>query len=174
MEQLINYFTTYTVIDLVAVVSMVVACVIGFEKFLKWATEKLIALYHYKRGIERKEDTLETHTKEIQALTERIDSLVATLGNHYTSILGKVEEQQSHLEQIEAEGKKRDLALLRDRISGGMRYFSQTKDENGLVHISVSDHENMEDLFNEYFGAGGNGTFKQMYDNEFKKFIIDK
>lgn len=174
MEPIENYFSNYTVTDLVAVITMLVAVVIGFEKFIKWATGKLITLYNYKRGIERKEDTLETHTREIQALTERIDSFVGILDNHYNSILGKVVEQQRHLEQIEAEGEKRDRALLRDRISGGMRFFQQGKDENGVVHISVSDHENMEELFTEYFNAGGNGTYKQMYDNEFKKFIIDK
>ena len=86
----------------------------------------------------------------------------------------KMDEQQGQLERAEKEGKKRDRAFLRDRISGGMRYFEQNRDEDGCVHISMSDHENMEALFKEYFNAGGNGTFKQMYENEFKKFIIDK
>ena len=173
MEPITNYFTNYTVVDLLAVIAMLVAVVIGIEKLTKWALKKLLTLYNYKRGIDRKEDILKTHTREIQALTERIDSLVGTLGSHYNSILGKVEEQQRQLERCEEAGKKRDRALLRDRISGGMRYFSQNKDENGVVHISVSDHENMEELFAEYFNTEGNGTFKQMYDNEFKKFIID-
>ena len=86
----------------------------------------------------------------------------------------KFDEQQGQLERADKEGKKRDRAFLRDRISGGMRYFDQNRDEDGNVHISMSDHENMEALFKEYFSAGGNGTFKQMYENEFKKFIIDK
>ena len=75
---------------------------------------------------------------------------------------------------IDEEGKKRDCAILRDRILGGMRYFSQNRDEQGNVHISISAHENMEHLFEEYFNCHGNGTVKSMYENEFKKFIIDK
>lgn len=89
-------------------------------------------------------------------------------------IVSELNRLHDKMEKSEKEGKKRDRAFLRDRISGGMRYFEQNKNENGIVHISLGDHENMEDLFKEYFSAGGNGTYKQMYENEFKKFIIDK
>ena len=89
-------------------------------------------------------------------------------------IVTELNKLHVNMERSEKEGKKRDRAFLRDRISGGMRFFEQSKDEDGEVHISMSDHENMEALFQEYFNAGGNGTFKQMYNNEFQKFIIDK
>ena len=174
MDTIINYFTDYTIVDLFAVITMLIVCVRGIERVLKWVTGKLKTYYKMQRGIEEKEDTIATHTKEIQALTQRIDRFSDTVEKHYNLLLEKADEQQKKLEQIEEEGKKRDRAMLRDRISGGMRYFSENKDEKGKVHISPSDHENMEDLFQEYFGADGNGTYKQRYDNEFKKFIIDK
>lgn len=174
METVISFFTEYTIVDLFAVITMLIVCVRGIERFLKWVAEKLRAYYKRQKGIEEKEDTIESHTQEIKALTERIDRFVNAVEHHYNSIMEKVDEQQKQLEQYDKEGKKRDRAVLRDRISGGMRYFEQNKDENGVVHISVGDHENMEELFKEYFNAGGNGTYKQMYENEFRKFIIDK
>ena len=163
METIVNYFEKYTIVDLFAAITMIIVCVRGIENGIKWATKKLSAYYKYKKGIEEEEDLLKTHTKEIKSLTEKIDLLV-----------DKIEKQQSRLENFEQEGKSRDCAILRDCISGGMRYFSQKQDENGVVHISITDHENMEDLFQEYFKAGGNGTYRQMYENEFKKYIINK
>lgn len=89
-------------------------------------------------------------------------------------IVSELYKLHDKMEKNEIEGTNRDRAVLRDRISGGMRYFGENRDEKGFVHISMSDHENMEELFKEYFATGGNGTFKQMYENEFKKFIIDR
>lgn len=85
----------------------------------------------------------------------------------------KIDEQKSEMDATNEANIKTDCAMLRDRIASGMRHFSQNKDEDGNVHISVSDHENMEALFQEYFAKHGNGTFHQMYVNEFQKFIID-
>jgi predicted RNase H-like nuclease (RuvC/YqgF family) len=174
MESLITYFTDYTIVDLFTLIAMLIVCVRGIERILKWIADKLSTYYKRKRGVEEKEDTINSHTEEIKKLTERIDRFVSTVEHHYSELIEKVEEQQKQLDRYESEGKQRDRAVLRDRISGGMRFFEQNRDVNGLVHISVSDHENMEELFKEYFSAGGNGTFKQMYNNEFKKFIIDK
>ncbi len=177
METITNYFNNYTIVDLSAslfvLITMLVVCVRGIERFFKYIGGKLDAWYKRKRGVEKKNDTIATHTEEIKALTERIDRFTETVEQHYNLIIAKVEEQQNRLEQIEEESKKRDRALLRDRISAGMRYFSQNKDENGEVHISRGDHENMEALYEEYFGADGNGTYKQMHDNDFQNFIID-
>lgn len=91
-----------------------------------------------------------------------------------TEILDKLNALHDKVDEQNAASNKTDLAILRDRIVGGMRYFSQNKDEYGKVHISFSDHENMEALFQEYFAKGGNGTIKNMYDNEFAHFSIDR
>lgn len=111
------------------------------------------------------------HEKQV---VDKFTDIKCDIVSELNRLHDKMDGQQSQLEKTEKEGKKRDRAFLRDRISGGMRFFEQNRDEDGEVHISVSDHENMEALFKEYFNAGGNGTFKQMYENEFKKFIIDK
>jgi hypothetical protein len=46
--------------------------------------------------------------------------------------------------------------------------------EDGKVHISMSDWENMNALFQEYFAKHGNGAFKKLYDEEFVHFTIDR
>lgn len=85
----------------------------------------------------------------------------------------KIDNQHVHLEEIDRDGKARDCAILRDRILGGMRYFSQNIDENNNVHISTTDFENMSKMFEEYEKAGGNGLIKHLKETEFSKFIVD-
>ena len=96
------------------------------------------------------------------------------LNKQYQHLDKKIDEQKERITKIDEEGKKRDCAILRDRIIQSLRYFSQKKDESGIVHISLADHENMEALFIEYFECNGNGTVHTMYENEFKNWIIDK
>lgn len=85
----------------------------------------------------------------------------------------KIDEQHIHLEEIDRDGKKRDCSLLRDRLVQGTRYFSQNRDDEGIVHISMTDYENLSSMFSEYFRAGGNGAIKHIYETEFQKFKID-
>lgn len=85
----------------------------------------------------------------------------------------KIDKQHEHLEDIDRDGKHRDMALMRDRLIQGLRYFSQNKSNDGSVLISMTDYENLDELFNEYFKCGGNGVCHSLYENEFKKFKID-
>lgn len=175
MDTVISFFSEYSFFDLFAMITMLIVCVRGIEKAIKWCIEKLQAYYKKRKGIEEKNDTLAEHTEEIKALTERIDRFVSTVEHHYNAIMEKVDEQQEQLEEIDRKGKKRDCAILRDRILAGMRFFSQNKDENGNVHISSGDFENMKAMFDEYFGADGNGFVKdKVYEKEFLQFIIDR
>lgn len=86
----------------------------------------------------------------------------------------KIDEQQAEMNATNKANAKTDRAMLRDRIASGMRHFSQNKDEDGNVHISLSDYENMEALFQQYFAKDGNGTFHKMYADEFQHFVIDR
>ena len=85
----------------------------------------------------------------------------------------KIDGQHEHLEEIDRDGKRRDVTLMRDRILAGCRYFNQNKDDEGVVHISLTDFENMNSMIQEYFKAGGNGAVKHIYENEFSKYKID-
>ena len=98
------------------------------------------------------------------------DEIIGEIGKLHD----KIDEQKEEMNATNKANIKTDRAMLRDRIAGGMRYFSQTKDEDGCVRISFSDYENMEALFHEYFDKGGNGAFKKMYETEFRNFSIDR
>jgi hypothetical protein len=112
---------------------------------------------------------LDHERQVVEKFTDIKDEIVSELGKLHE----KIDEQQERLDKIDQEGKKRDCAVFRDRILGGMRYFGQQKDENGVVHVSMSDYENMNTMFNEYFKAGGNGTIRQIYETEFVNYKID-
>lgn len=116
---------------------------------------------------------LEHEKRVVSSFVEIKDEVVKQLDE----LSGKFDEQKSQLEEtlesIDSDGKRRDCSLMRDRLIQGLRYFSQQKDEDGVVHISMTDFENLEEMFNEYFKCGGNGVCHSLYENEFKKFKID-
>lgn len=113
---------------------------------------------------------LDHERQVVEKFTGIKDEIVAELNKLHV----KIDEQKEEIAATNKANAKTDRALLRDRIAGGMRYFSQNKDEDGNVHISFSDYENMEALFHEYFAREGNGAFKKMYETEFLNFIIDR
>ena len=86
----------------------------------------------------------------------------------------KIDEQKEEMKKNKKANDKTERAMLRDRISSGMRYFSKNVGEDGKVHISFSDYVNMDALFKEYFDHEGNGPFEKMYEDEFLHFIIDR
>lgn len=94
--------------------------------------------------------------------------------NELNRLHDKIDEQSKKVAEHQRENDETDCAMLRDRLNSGMRYFSQNKDERGMVHISLADYETMDGLFKKYFSKKGNGAFKKMYEDEFKKFIIDR
>ena len=113
---------------------------------------------------------LDHERQVVEKFTDIKNEIVSELDKLHS----KLNEQKREMDENNKANVKTDRAMLRDRITSGMRYFSQNKDEFGKVHISMSDYENMDSLFQEYFSKNGNGTFKKMYETEFKKFIIDR
>jgi vacuolar-type H+-ATPase subunit I/STV1 len=111
------------------------------------------------------------HEKQVvEKFTDIKDEIVSELNKLHD----KIDEQKEEMDKTNEANAKTDCAMLRDRIASGMRYFSQNKDADGNVHISFSDYENMEALFQEYFAKDGNGAFKKAYKTEFQQFIIDR
>ena len=86
----------------------------------------------------------------------------------------KIDEQKEEMKKNKKANDKTERAMLRDRISSGMRYFSKNVGSDGKVHISFSDYVNMDALFQEYFEHEGNGPFERMYEDEFLHFVIDR
>lgn len=173
MDVILEYFAEHTFLDLMSALVVIVAVIVCIEKFFKWLWSIFIKAYNKMKGREEEASTIDKNTAAIEALSTRIEELGNLVNKQYAHLDKKIDEQKDRLATLDTEGKKRDCALLRDRIIGGLRYFGQNKDEQGRVHISVTDHENMSHLFEEYFECKGNGTVKTMYDNEFQNWIID-
>ena len=170
---MIEYFAEHTFLDLLSALIVIVAIVVGLEKFIKWLWGVFIKAYNKRKGREEEVSTIDKNTAAIEELSTRIEKFVSIMNDRCTQLDKKIDEQSERLTKIDEDGKRRDCAVLRDRILGGMRYFSQNVDEQGKVHITITDHENMEAMFSEYFACYGNGTCHALYENEFKNFIID-
>lgn len=119
------------------------------------------------------EDNFKLFVEHEKALNDNFLSVQKEMIGEISRLHDKIDEQYKHLEMIDKEGKKRDCTVFRDRLISGLRYFSQNKDEHGVVHISMTDYENLNSLFTEYFTAGGNGVIQHLYETEFQSFKID-
>lgn len=175
-----------------------IAGLFALLEFGKWAWS-LIEWFISKLGVETKHmrsqrevrDRLKNAESDINEIRKTAEKNVNTFLEHerlmsesFTDVKNeivqeigklndKIDEQHVHLQDIDRDGKHRDMALMRDRLIQGLRYFSQNKGDDGSVLISMTDYENLDELFNEYFKCGGNGVCHSLYENEFKKFKID-
>lgn len=107
-------------------------------------------------------------------VVEKFTGIKNEIITELTKLHDKIDRQKEEMNATNKANSKTDRAILRDRITSGMRYFSQHRDDEGFVHISLSDYENLESLFQQYFAKDGNGVIKKMYEDEFRHFIIDR
>lgn len=173
MKNAIDMMGHYHFSDFITMMFIVCAFVIGLEKVAKYIFE-YVNKYHLKKlKEEESEKTLNDNHKQISDIVDKIEDLANLMNKQYQHLEKRLDEQKQMIDSLDSSGMQRDRALLRDRILSGCRYFSQNKDLNGNVHIALHDYESMESLFTEYFLAGGNGMVKNIYENEFTKWIID-
>jgi hypothetical protein len=173
VNAIIEYFSEHTFLDLLSAIAVLVIIVLCIEKIIKWLWNMFIKAYNKKKGHEEEVSTIDKNTAAIEGLTKHIEELGNLVNKQYAHLDKKIDEQKEHLEEIDRDGKRRDVTLMRDRILAGVRYFNQNRDEEGIVHISLTDFENMDSMIQEYFKAGGNGAVKHIYDLEFSKYKID-
>lgn len=174
MELIIQYFNDgHNVSDLLFSIIVIIAIIVSIEKGIQWLYKKFLILYKRKKGYEDEELIINDNSNQIKNLTVSINNLADLLNKQYQHLDKKIDEQKERITKIDEDGKRRDCAILRDRIIGGMRFFSKNVDKDGVIHISMVDHENMTHLFDEYEKCGGNGSVKHLYDMEFSKFKID-
>ncbi len=173
MEVLINYLNSgNSFVDLLTAIIVISAVIVSIEKFIKWIYGLLMKFYKQKRGQEEEAVMLDQNINEIKKLSETIENLATLLNSQYRHLDRKIDDQAERITLLDEDGQRRDCAILRDRILGGMRYFGNNKDENGVVCVDITDFENMSHLYAEYFNCHGNGAIKALHDNEFKKWTI--
>ena len=127
-----------------------------------------------KKAEEAIEEIRETSKKNVEMFLEHERQVIEQFSDIRDEIVTELSRLHNTMEKTNEANNKTDCAMLRDRIGSGMRYFSKNIGADGKVHISFSDYVNMDALFQEYFAHDGNGPFKKMYEDEFKKFVIDR
>lgn len=132
-------------------------------------TEK--AIVEIKEASDRNVALFLAHEK---AVVEKFSGIRDEIVAEIAKLHDKIDAQKEEMDATNKANVKTDRAMLRDRIASGMRHFSQNRDADGRVHISLSDYENLDNLFQQYFAKGGNGTFEKMYKDEFQHFVIDQ
>lgn len=116
----------------------------------------------------------DTSKHNVNMFLDHEQQVVAKFTDIKDEIVLELNKLHAKMDEQTKENDETDCAMLRDRLNSAMRYFSQNKDAHGKVHISLGDYETLDGLFSKYFAKHGNGAFKKMYQDEFKKFIIDR
>lgn len=174
MKTIIEYSDKYSFVDFLYLLFLLGAIIIIIEKVYKWVKSYFLLLHEKMKSKENENRTVSENTVDIQALSNKIEDLANLVHRQYMHLEKKIDEQRERLDILDDGGRKRDSALLRDRIVQGMRFFSKNIGEDGFVHIKLTDYENLSHLFEEYFQCGGNGALKKMYEDEFKTWKIDR
>lgn len=174
MDTIIEYSNKYSFVDFLYLLFLLGAIIVIIEKVYKWVKSYFLLIHEKMKSKEKENRTVSKNTVNIQELSDKIEALTNLMNDQYMFLKKKIDEHGKLLDALDEEGKKRDGALLRDRIVQGMRFFSQNIGEDGFVHIRITDYENLSHLFEEYFQCGGNGAIKKMYEDEFKAWKIDR
>ncbi len=132
-------------------------------------TEK--AIKDIKKNSERNVEMFLDHERQV---VEKFTGIKREIIEELNKLHDKIDAQKAEMSETNEANKKTDCAILRDRILGGMRHFGRNKDEHGCVHVSITDYENLDALFKEYFAKGGNGVVQKIYEEEFIHFTIDR
>ncbi len=175
----------YLFIGFVAVAKFAEWAIKAYSVFYEWFSKKIgnktKKVLEQEKNEERLKNVEEavieiknTANKNVNMFLDHEKQVVGEFFNMRNDILSELNRLNGKIVEHKEETDKTDCAMLRDRIGSGMRYFSRNVGPDGKVHISWSDWENMNALFQEYFSKHGNGAFKKMYDDEFKYFVIDR
>lgn len=174
MNTIIEYSNKYSFVDFLYLLFLLGAIIVVSEKVYKWAKSYFLLIHEKMKNKEKENRIVSENTVDIQELSNKIEALANLMNEQYILLKKKIDEHGKLLDALDEEGRKRDGALLRDRIVQGMRFFSQNIGEDGFVHIRITDYENLSHLFEEYFQCGGNGAIKKMYEDEFNTWKIDR
>ena len=118
----------------------------------------------------------ETSKHNVEMFLDHERAVVEKFTDIKLEIISEIASLHEKIEQNNQASIETDCAMLRDSLHRALRYFSreENKDEQGRVHISARDYENLNGLFEQYFKNHGNSEFEKAYTNDFQYWIIDR
>lgn len=140
MKDLIEYLVDGdNVASFLLAISMLAAGIILIEKLYTWVIGKLKKYYDFRHG---KEVLKENETKQEERITE--------LDTKLDTIINKINDLVSHLDDFEANQKRVNTILLRDKIG----YIYKKALANN--YILDKDKQDFKYAYDEYVRNGGN------------------
>ena len=148
MESIIQYFNDgHNVSDLLFSIIVIIAIIVSIEKGIRWIYKKFLILYKRKKGYEDEESIINYNSNQIKNLTVSINNLANLLNKQYQHLDKKIDEQKERITKIDEDGKRRDCAILRDRILQSIKYFSKNHIVDENIHINITEWENINAMF---------------------------
>lgn len=140
MKEIIEYFTGEgNGINFFTALLIIGAIVAVCEKVFGWFGCKLKKLYDIKKGKETLEETICSHTSQIEEIKEDVIKLVSTINS--------LEEK---IDQYSTQQHKVNTVLLRDKL------YSIYKETIRKGYILDKDKKNFNYAYDEYIANGGN------------------
>lgn len=147
-------------------------------KALGFKTKGMLKREEYETRLKNVEDSIaeikNTSKNNVNMFLDHEKQVVDKIIDELNKLHDKLDRQQAEMMESDEKKRKTERVILRNAIADAMRQVGQNVGPDGKIHIRLSDYENLDELFEEYFDHLGNGAFKRMYEDEFSHVIIDR
>ncbi|MDD3121941.1 MAG: hypothetical protein PHC62_00330 [Candidatus Izemoplasmatales bacterium] len=141
--------------------------------FINLLIKVFMKLYHTKRGIDTKDETIEKDIKKLQSDVyalqeihrEDIKKIYCETEITNKELRETIQQLKASMDREYDRTSKMNQAILRNEI---IRAFKEMKQNDDT--ITPTDKENLDKLFENYFECGGNGLIKGI-KTEYDKII---
>ena len=158
MDKFIELFSTFTFAQVVCVIVLTILGVKGAADLLKNIKNDLESWYQKKRGIEKKEETLEDRVAKLEendmGQIEKLSEIEESVQRLTGFLEETVKDRNARLDEISENHKQAVVAQARASL------YKIAKDLEGRDYITSAEYEIFHDLSVSYLSNGGNSIFK--------------
>lgn len=158
MDKFIELFKAFTFTEVVMVIVLLILGLKGTAEILKTIKSDLETWYQKKRGIEQKEETLESRVSKLEesdkVQLEKLDQIEDSVQKLTCFLEETVQDRNRRLDEITESHKNAVVAQARASL------YKISKDLDGRDYITSTEYEIFSGLSEQYLQNGGNSIFK--------------
>ena len=158
MDKFIDLLRTFSVLEVVTLIVFILLGLKGASAFIKGVKANLEDWYQKKRGIEKKEETLENRVTKLEEndekQMEKLDQIENSVHELIVFMQGAIEDRNKRLDELSDSHKQAVVAQARASL------YRIAKELEGHDHITPTEYETFSELASIYIANGGNSIFR--------------
>ena len=158
MDAFLDLCKEFSAATIVTVLILFILGLKGAADLLKTAKADLESWYQKKRGIEKKEETLEGRVSKLeendQKQIKKLDQIEDSVQQLVVFLQGAIEDRNKRLDELTESHKQAVVAQARASL------YKISKDLENCDYITTEQYEIFHDLATVYLSQGGNSIFK--------------